>query len=130
MYSSISSSVAVALPSFPTTTPAARFANSIELSTSIPFAKQYPKEAITVSPAPVTSYTSLATVGFFMILLSLLSIAIPSSLKVIIGTSKDASFLNFFKAFSKLASSTISTPVAIFASFLFGVRRYAPLYLE
>jgi len=53
----------VADPIFPTTTPAAKFANLTAESISIPHAKENPKEAITVSPAPVTSKTSLVAVG-------------------------------------------------------------------
>ena len=62
-YSIISFNVAVAEPILPTTTPAARFENFTALSMSYPQAKEKPREAITVSPAPVTSYTSRATVG-------------------------------------------------------------------
>ena len=51
------------------------------------------KVAITVSPAPVTSNTSLAAVGW--VRNSLSNIAIPSSLKVIIETARLHWFLSF-----------------------------------
>ena len=63
-YSIISLSVVVALPIFPTTTPAARLENLTALSMSSSHAKAKPSEARTVSPAPVTSKTSLETVGW------------------------------------------------------------------
>jgi len=53
----------VAEPSFPTATPAAKFAKITAESISFFAARAYPSAAITVSPAPVTSNTSLATVG-------------------------------------------------------------------
>ena len=55
---------AVALPIFPTTTPAAMLENSTALSISTPQAIAKPSEAKTVSPAPVTSKTSLEMVGW------------------------------------------------------------------
>ena len=55
LYSIISFSVAVAHPSFPTTTPAARFAKCIASSIFELQAKEKPIDASTVSPAPVTS---------------------------------------------------------------------------
>ena len=56
--------VAVALPILPTTTPAAKFENSIASSISRAHANANPREAKTVSPAPVTSKTSLVIVGW------------------------------------------------------------------
>ena len=53
----------MAEPSFPTATPAAKFAKITAESISFFAARAYPSAAITVSPAPVTSNTSLATVG-------------------------------------------------------------------
>jgi len=62
-YSTISLSVAVAEPIFPTTTPEAKLANLIASSISLLHDNAKPNEARIVSPAPVTSNTSLATVG-------------------------------------------------------------------
>ena len=62
-YSIISFSVAVALPILPTTTPAAKLENSIASSIFKSQANAKPSDASTVSPAPVTSKTSLANVG-------------------------------------------------------------------
>ena len=54
----------MALPIFPTTTPAARLENFIASSISKSHASTKPREARIVSPAPVTSKTSLVTVGW------------------------------------------------------------------
>ena len=62
-YSSISSIVTVAEPILPTTTPAARFAKATVSAILLPMLRAKAIDAITVSPAPVTSKTSLATVG-------------------------------------------------------------------
>ena len=65
LYASISLRVALCAPIFATTTPAAIFANSTLFLISQPFAKPYPKDAKTVSPAPVTSNTSTAFVSYW-----------------------------------------------------------------
>ena len=62
-YSIISLIVAVADPIFPTTTPEARLANYTASSILLLQDKANPRDARIVSPAPVTSNTSLATVG-------------------------------------------------------------------
>jgi hypothetical protein len=62
-YSIISLRFAVAEPILPTTTPAARFANLTASSMLFPDDNAKPIEAKIVSPAPVTSNTSTATVG-------------------------------------------------------------------
>ena len=85
-------------------------------------------EAITVSPAPVTSNTSKATVG--NVFTSSSKIAIPSSESVIIEISKSQVVFKIVSASFKEASSLIAIPVASDASFLFGVSSEAPLYLE
>ena len=120
-YSSISSILTVAEPILPTTTPAARFANRAVSSIVFPRLKAKAIEAITVSPAPVTSKTSFATVGNFFTLPS--CVAIPSSERVIKEIPKSHSVFNFKSASSRLLSSFISIPVARTASFLFGVKR-------
>ena len=127
LYSSISANEAVALPTFPTTTPAAKFANSAASIKSIPTLTPYPKAASTVSPAPVTSYTSFATVGIFLNPFE--NIAIPSSLRVIITFLSSHSSLSFNPTFCRLSSSDINKPVAVCASSLLGVIKVAPLYL-
>ena len=59
--SSISDKVDV--PNLPTTTPAAAFARAHASSNDLPAATEAASTEITVSPAPVTSYTSFACVG-------------------------------------------------------------------
>src|SRR5215213_1420323 len=52
-----------AVPSLPTTTPAAAFATRMASGRLAPAASNVPSVAITVSPAPDTSYTSRASAG-------------------------------------------------------------------
>src|ERR1051325_2548011 len=63
--------VATAVPSLPTTMPAARLAMRIAASMPAPAASMTARVAITVSPAPVTSNTSAsrATAGIVVVLL-------------------------------------------------------------
>jgi len=56
--------------------------------------------------------------------------AIPFSLRVISETPRFASAFSFSRAFLKVSSFSISIPEANCASFLLGVKRYAPLYFE
>ena len=56
---------AVAVPSLPTTTPAAQFASRAASSRDAPAARARPRVAMTVSPAPVTSKTSRAAVAMW-----------------------------------------------------------------
>src|SRR5262249_26221289 len=58
-----SSGVTTAVPSFPTTTPAAWLATFTAATRSAPAPSIAPSVAITVSPAPETSYTSRACAG-------------------------------------------------------------------
>src|SRR5437660_12522535 len=58
-----SSRVTVAVPILPTTIPAATLAKCAASHTFPPAAKTKAKTATTVSPAPVTSYTSFDWVG-------------------------------------------------------------------
>ena len=64
-YSSISSSVTVAEPIFPTTTPAAKFAKEAVSSIFLPALSEKAIDAITVSPAPVTSKPLLQLLEIF-----------------------------------------------------------------
>ena len=118
----------MAEPILPTTTPAAKFANLQLLFMSICALIAKAIDAITVSPAPVTSYTSFATVGNCFISSS--KTAIPPSLKVIIDIARLQSDLSLKRACFNVCLLSIIMPVAMEASFLFGVRRYAPLYFK
>lgn len=53
----------MAVPTLPTTTPAAIFAKWAESSREMPLARVMVRAAMAVSPAPETSKTSLARVG-------------------------------------------------------------------
>ena len=128
-YFSISSKLAVALPTFPTTTAAALFARLRAETMSILFDKAYPKVASTVSPAPVTSKTSFAIAGIIFTS-SLLYRAIPLSERVIMEYFKFNSSLSLFRANFSEKSSSILIFKACIASFKFGVRSVAFLYLE
>src|SRR5512138_903955 len=65
-YASITSAGdTVAAPSLPTSTPAAKFAMIAASVAEPPAASVSARYAVTVSPAPTTSYTSRAAVGFF-----------------------------------------------------------------
>ena len=120
-YSIISFIEAVADPIFPTTTPEAKFANFTASSIFLFDESANPSEARTVSPAPVTSNTSLATVGW--IRNSLSNIATPSSLRVIRDTLRLHCFLRIWIALRRLLPSLIEIFDASLASFLLGVSR-------
>jgi hypothetical protein len=83
------------------------------------------KAAITVSPAPVTSYTSFVTVEIW-VTFSFSKRLIPCSPRVISTALHERVFRSLFPALIRDFSSLISTPDASDASARLGVIRETP----
>src|SRR5437773_1877108 len=76
---STSAGETVATPALETSIPAAKLATSAASRTLAPAASAVPTHAVTVSPAPDTSYTSRAIVGMRVISPSLVTRIIPAA---------------------------------------------------
>ena len=119
----------VAVPSLLTTIPAAILASCAAWETDNPNERPSAIHAITVSPAPVISNTSLAFVGKFTMSLLLISV-IPFSLLVRINCWIFSLVSSFFPEVWMLDSEVCFFCVASQNSLKFGVIYVAFLYLE
>ncbi len=119
----------VEVPSLPTAMPAATLASQAASARVRPQASPSESTEITVSPAPVTSNTSRATVGMCTASPRAGKSDIPASLRVMRSASSPSSERIEPAAFSSEAMSVMAVPEAISASLRFGVRMVAPRYL-
>src|SRR5882672_6642548 len=120
-----SSGCTTAVPSLPTTIPAAWFASRNASAKVAPAANMTPRMAITVSPAPLTSYTSRATAGTCKRSPSRYRV-MPSSLRVTSSASTPSSARSLY-ARSVRSSSLFQRPATSRNSDRFGVINVAPL---
>src|SRR5262245_60426521 len=126
--SSASSSAAdaVAVPSLPTTMPAARLASTAASSKLAPATSANAALARTVSPAPVTSNTSRAAVGKCCIARPWRNSVMPSSPRDMSTASQRQRSSSVWPARASERSSTMSTPEARLAASRFGLTNVAP----
>ncbi len=121
--------LAVAVPSLPTTIPAVRLAREVALRKSCPAANAVASEAITVSPAPVTSNTSLAWVPRWKGSAPRCSRVIPCAPRV----TSNASIVSFSSSavpFSTSVSSSAHAPTTASNSLRLGVSKVALRYFS
>src|SRR5574341_2180336 len=120
-----SARVAAAVPSLPTTMPAARFAMRTAFSSPAPAASMTARAAITVSPAPVTSSTSRFSAFTENTFLPLNS-AMPCSPRVSSSASRP-SLSRSCPARCRRSLSSFQVPTTSRSSARLGVRMLAPL---
>ena len=120
-----SGALMAAVPSLPTTIPAARLARPTALGSDSPAAREAAKVEITVSPAPVTSNTSRARAGRCNGACSGRSSVMPCSPRVINSAPSASSFINAAPLRTSSASSA-QRPTMVSNSWRLGVIRLAP----
>ena len=116
-----------AVPSLPTTSPAARFAIPVASARLSPAASAEASTEITVSPAPVTSNTSRARAGKCNSSESGSSKVIPCSPRVMSMACNSRSLINL-RPFLTSSSSFAQVPTTASNSLKFGVIRVEPRY--
>ena len=121
-----SSHDSVAVPNLPTTKPAATLASRVLLSRLSPAESAAAKTAITVSPAPVTSKTSLAFAGRCNGGCPACNRVMPRSLRVINKASSLKSLSNAVPR-SIISVSVAQWPTAASNSAKLGVSSVAPV---
>ncbi len=121
--------LAVAVPSLPTTIPAVRLASEVALRRSCPAASAVARLAMTVSPAPVTSNTSLAWVPRWKASAARCSRVMPCAPRVISNASIE-SFSSSAVPFSTRVSSSAHFPTTASNSLRLGVSRVALRYFS
>ena len=118
-----------AVPSLPTTSPAARFAIPVASARQSPAAIAEASTEITVSPAPVTSNTSRARAGKCNSSEFGRSKVIPCSPRVISMACNSSSLISARPLLTS-SSSFLQGPTTASNSLKFGVSRVAPRYFS